>query len=135
MGINHRLLIAFHPEIDGATERMNQELEYYLRCFVIYSQDNWPMLLPIAMLAINARIARSIGISPFFATHGYEIEPIQVADDIQLREQGRSPIARGEAFVAKLRDAIEWAQAMIASAQEEQERYANNRLQPYEQFR
>ena len=76
MGINHRLSIAFYPEINNAMERINQKLEYYLRCFVTYSQDNWPMLLPIAMLAINARTARSTGISPFFATHGYEIEPI-----------------------------------------------------------
>jgi len=114
---------------------MNQEIEHYLRCFATYGQENWPPLLSIAMLAINARIARPTGMSPFFATHGYDIEPIQVANDVQLREQGRSPIARGEAFVAKLRDATEWAQASIASAQEDQERHANDHRQPHERFR
>ena len=46
--IERRLSTAWHPEIDGATERRNQEVEAYLRRFCIYSQDNWVELLPVA---------------------------------------------------------------------------------------
>ena len=34
LGIETRLFIVFHPQTDGQTERMNQELEQYLRFFV-----------------------------------------------------------------------------------------------------
>jgi len=34
LGIETRLSMAFHPQTDGQMERMNQELEQYLRFFV-----------------------------------------------------------------------------------------------------
>jgi len=40
LGIEMRLSIVFHPQMDGQTERMNQELEQYLRFFVEYRQKD-----------------------------------------------------------------------------------------------
>ena len=34
--ITRRLLTAYHPEIDRAIERINQVVEYYLRCYTMY---------------------------------------------------------------------------------------------------
>jgi len=42
LGIETRLLTAFHPQTDGQMEQMNQELKQYLRFFVEYRQKNWP---------------------------------------------------------------------------------------------
>ena len=39
-GINQRLSSSYHPETDGATERMNQTLEEYIRLFCSYAQDD-----------------------------------------------------------------------------------------------
>jgi len=36
LGIETRLSTVFHPQTNGQTERMNQELEQYLRFFVEY---------------------------------------------------------------------------------------------------
>jgi transposase InsO family protein len=132
MKITRRLSTAFHPETDGSTERMNQELEAYLRCFVSYYQDDWEQLLPIAMLAINGRTSSVTGMSPFFATHGYNIEPIEVEEP--LRTEGKTPVARGEALISKLKEATEVAQTMMAAAQEKYETYANRNRRPAEQF-
>ena len=42
LGIETRLSTVFHPQIDGQTEKMNQELEQYLRFFVKHRQKDWP---------------------------------------------------------------------------------------------
>ena len=34
LGIESKMLTVFHPQIDGQTERVNQELEQYLRIFI-----------------------------------------------------------------------------------------------------
>jgi len=42
LGIKSKLSIAFHPQTDGQTERVNQELEQYLRMFIDHRQEQWP---------------------------------------------------------------------------------------------
>jgi len=42
VGIKTKLSTAFHPQMDRQTERMNQELEQYLRFFIEHRQKNWP---------------------------------------------------------------------------------------------
>jgi transposase InsO family protein len=76
LGITRRLSTAYYPETDGSTERMNQTIETFLYTFVDYDQVNWAGLLPHTELAINNRDATSIGVSPFFLSHGYHIEPV-----------------------------------------------------------
>jgi hypothetical protein len=61
----------YHPEGDGQTERTNQTLEQYLRCYVSYQQDNWSNLLPLAEFAYNNAPSATTGVSPFFANKGY----------------------------------------------------------------
>lgn len=65
------LYTAFHPETDGQTERVNQTLEGYLRCYVNYHQDNWTDLLTFAEIAYNNSIHSSTQCSPYFANTGY----------------------------------------------------------------
>jgi len=42
LGIESKMLMAFHPQTDGQTERVNQELEQYLKMFINYRQEQWP---------------------------------------------------------------------------------------------
>ena len=54
-GITGSTSTAFHPQTDGQTERVNQELEQYLRAFTDMRQSNWSGLLPLAEFAHNTR--------------------------------------------------------------------------------
>src|SRR6516164_1147768 len=47
---------AYHPQTDGQTERVNQELEQYLRVFISERQDDWAELLPMAEFQHNNHI-------------------------------------------------------------------------------
>ena len=42
LGIQTKLLIAYHPQTDGQTERINHKLEQYLRVFIDHRQEQWP---------------------------------------------------------------------------------------------
>ena len=59
-----------HPQSNGQTERVNQVLEQYLRCYATYDQSNWVRSLPLAEFAYNNADHESIGMSPFLATYG-----------------------------------------------------------------
>lgn len=72
LGIEQNLSTAYHPRMDGQTERVNQELEQYLRAFCNYQQDNWALLLPFAEFVHNICHHATIKTSPFQALMGYQ---------------------------------------------------------------
>ena len=41
LGIETKLSMAYHPETDEQIERINQELEQYLRMYINQRQNNW----------------------------------------------------------------------------------------------
>ena len=53
LGIKRKMSTAYHPQMDGQTERTNQTLEGYLRNFVNYDQNDWYQLWPLAEHAYN----------------------------------------------------------------------------------
>jgi hypothetical protein len=70
LGIKLKFSSAYHPETDGQTERVNQVLEQYLRCFIDFEQDNWVSLLPFAQFNYNSTLHSSINMTPAEALMG-----------------------------------------------------------------
>ncbi|CAJ0920365.1 unnamed protein product [Ranitomeya imitator] len=54
-------------DTNGQTERTNQTLEQYLRCFICHLQDDWVDLLPLAEFSYNNAQSASTKQSPFYA--------------------------------------------------------------------
>ena len=69
-GVSLNFSSAFHPEANGQTERVNQIIEQYLRCFCNYQQDNWETLLYTAEFSYNNSIHTSTRQSPFYTIYG-----------------------------------------------------------------
>ena len=71
LGIEGVKTSGYHPEVNRQTERMNQEVEQYLRLYTSRRQDDWVKHLPLAEFAINSREHSATHQSPFFMLYGY----------------------------------------------------------------
>jgi hypothetical protein len=71
LGITPNPSTAYHPQTDGQTERINQEIEQYLRIFINYPQNDWNARLPCAKFTYNNRVQTSTNASPFFINYGH----------------------------------------------------------------
>jgi hypothetical protein len=123
LGIKRRLSTAFSPETDGSTERMNQQVETFLRGFCNHAQDDWYNLLPVAVGTISGHESATTGVSPFFLTHGWNQNPVDF--EVGPVSDRKSPVAKADNILNKLKQAREWAQAAMAVAQEKQEEAKN----------
>jgi len=54
--IRTKLSMIFYPQMDGQTERINQESEQYLQMFIDHHQEQWPEWLGTAELAYNNKV-------------------------------------------------------------------------------
>ena len=71
LGISPKLSTAHHPQMDGQTEVMNQEVQQYLRLFCAKEQESWTDWLGLAQFAINNRQHLATRFSPFQLTRTY----------------------------------------------------------------
>jgi hypothetical protein len=60
----------YHPQTDGETERVNQELEIYLRMFCSNNPEMWKQFLPTAEFAHNQKFHSAVKNTPFFLMMG-----------------------------------------------------------------
>lgn len=62
---------SYNPQSDGQTERLNQTMEMFLRCFVSAYPTKWFHWIPSAEFWYNSCHHSAIGRSPFEALYGY----------------------------------------------------------------
>ena len=70
LGIKVAASTAYHPQTDGQTKRVNQEVEQFLRLFVNQRQDDWYDWISIAEFAYNDQVHASTQASPFMLDAG-----------------------------------------------------------------
>ena len=69
-GIEANPSTAYHPQTDGQTERINQEIEQYLRLFINYHQSDWADWLALVEFSYNDKRQAATGASPFYVNTG-----------------------------------------------------------------
>ena len=115
LGIETRLLTAFHPQMDEQMEWINQELEQYLRFFVDHRQKNWPEWLALANFAVINKAHTATKVLSFIANYGREL---RMGGDIRKREK----VEKATEFVEKMKKVYEEAGAALKKAQEDMKR-------------
>jgi len=71
LGIKLAATTTYHPQGNGQTEQVNQELEQYLHLFVNERQDDWDDLLPLAEFQYNNHIHSATQQTPFMLDTGH----------------------------------------------------------------
>jgi len=128
LGIQTKLSTAYHPQTDGQTERINQELEQYLRVFIDHRQEQWPDWLKTVEFAYNNKIHVAIKNSPFKVN--YRQDPRM---GFEGRRKGKYEAA-GK-FVEKMRKIQEKAKAALGKAQEDMKKFADRKQEEGEEYR
>jgi hypothetical protein len=118
LGIELHFSTVYHPQSDGQTECVNQNLEQYLRLYINERQSNWVDLLPLAEFAYNNATHKSTGMTPFYANYGYH------------PAMNRAPIQGIEGASKELADHIlktqEELHSMLKLAQGKQKEFYDN---------
>jgi len=117
LGIKLASSTAWHPQTDGQTEHVNQELDQYLRLFVNKRQNNWYDLLPIAEFQHNNHVHSTTQQPPFLLDTRrlprMDFEP----------QQNLSGLETVNKFTERMRTAIDKAKSAICKAQDNMKRY------------
>jgi transposase InsO family protein len=129
LGIALATSTAYHPQTDGQTERVNQEMEQFLRIFVNERQDDWDELLPMGEFAYNNHIHSSTQQTPFMVDTGRHprmgFEP----------QQPRSRLESVNEFADRMAKGLEEAKAALTKAKEEYAQYYNRHRTPAPVFK
>ena len=116
----------YHPEGNGAIERVNKSIKPYLAKMVNDDQDDWDLYLPMAISTYNNSFHSTIKMSPYEAL--YARKPVLVADVI-LNNQlpANTRLADVSNFICGLRRSAESISKIIArntiEAQQRQKQY------------
>ena len=129
-------LVAFGPESDGQTERMNALVEHYLRTYCTYLQDDWaPSFCVSAEFGLNNHASDATHVTPFFANLGQHprtgIEPSVPSSGLPLNARAAAETSRVDEFAADLdhlsafcKTQIEYARARYESAADAHRQHA-----------
>jgi len=118
--IKSKLSTAFHPQTDGQMERVNQELEQYLRMFINHRQEQWPEWLGTTEFAYNNKMYLSMQMTPFKANYG---------QDPRMGFEGRKKgkYEEVEKFVEKMKEIQKEAKAALTKMKEDMKKYTDRK--------
>jgi len=128
LGIESKISTAFYPQTDSQMERVNQELEQYLRMFIDHRQEQWPDWLGMAEFAYNNKVHSSTKTLPFKTNYGQDPRM-----GFKVRKKGKYKGA--EKFIVKIKKIQEEAKAALGKVQKEMKKYVDRKRAEVNEYR
>jgi len=128
LGIKSKLSTVFHLQADEQTERVNQELEQYLRMFIDHRQEQWPEWLGTAEFAYNNKAHSSTRTLPFKANYGQNPR-------MGFKGRKKGKYTGVEKFVEKMKEIQEEAKAALRKAQKDMRKYVDRKRSDADKYK
>ena len=128
LGIDTNLSTAYHPQSDGQSERMIQEVQKTLRPYMNHYQNNWNPQLSMVEFALNNSIRSSTGYTPFYLVLGQHPNPGKIPRDLSTMP----PTV--EDFLSGLQKTREIAERSLHKAAEQMKKFADRKRGPTPDF-
>lgn len=128
VGASVSLSSGFHPESNGQTERVNQDLETTLRCMVANNPTSWSTFIVWAEYAHNTLRSSATGLSPFECQFGY-LPPLFPEDEAQVG------VPSAQHFIRRCRSTWKKARRALLQTSMRYQHQANRHRQRAPSFR
>ena len=128
LGITTALSTAYHPQTDGQTERVNQDIEQYLRLFVNYQQDDWADWLSIAEFSYNNRMHTSTSHSPFYLNYGRQLRS-------SFTIPAHNPVENADNFAKRMKELHKQTMVALGQAARQMKQYYDRQHTPEKTFK
>jgi len=129
LGIKLAATTAYHPQEDGQMERVNQELEQYLRLFTNQRQDDWVGFLPFTEFQYNNQVHSSTQHPPFLLDTG---RVPRMGFELDQPQSGMESINE---FKDQMTDSLEEAKVALAKLKDDMALYYNRKHTPAQEFK
>jgi len=126
--IQTKLLIVYHPQTDRQTERVNQELEQYLRVFINHRQKQWPDWLEMAEFVYNNKIHSVTKVSLFKANYGQDPR-------MEFKRRRKERYEAAGKFIEKIKKIQEKAKVVLEKVQEKMKKFTDKKQGEEEEYK
>lgn len=123
IGASASLSSGFHPQSNGQTERINQDIETTLRCLASSNPTSWSKHLIWAEFAHNTLRHSSTGMSPFECQFGYQ-PPLFSEQELEVG------VPAAQHLVQRCHSVWRKARATLLKTSQLQQQQANRRRRP-----
>ena len=128
LGIQTKLSIVYHSQINRQIKRINYELEQYLRVFINYRQEQWPDWLGTAKFAYNNKIYSATKVFPFKTNYGQDPQ-------MEFKGKRKRKFEAAGKFVKKIKRIQKETKVTLEKVQEKIKKYADRKQGKGEEYK
>ena len=126
MGSKLTIISAYHPQIDGQSERTIQSLEDLLRTCILDHLGAWDEVLPLIEFTYNNSFHASIGMTPYEALYGRRCRT-----PLCWYQDGEAVLVEPELLEQTI-EKVRMVRNIMQASQSRQKAYADRRRRPLE---
>ena len=126
--IDTKLSTVYYPQTDGQIEKINQNLEQYLRMFINHRQEQWPNWLVIAEFAYNNKVQTSTKVLLFKANNRRDLHM-----GFEMRKKGK--FEKVAEFATRIKKVHKKAEVVLRKSQEEIRKYTDRKRSKLKEYK